>query len=584
MIYQELALAPHLSVEANVMLGQERVRLGTDRSPRAPAHCHRGARAARASRYPARGASRSPGRGCPAARRGGAGPGFERRVIVFDEPTSSLSEGDAERLFAIIDRLRNRGLGIIYISHFLEEVRRVAQTYTVLRDGRAVATGSLAGTEMKSIITQMVGRDLDELFPRVPHAPGEPILELDGLARLEGGEPGEPGAPARRDPGHRGLGRCRPDHASARRVRAWAGRLGADPRPSFEGGHAAPRARIAQGVGFLSEDRKTEGLALGRSIEDNMTYSVAQAARSARLAAAQRAARRGGSLDGAACTSMRPARPDRRRPLGRQPAEGGPGAAASPAGRRPAARRADARHRRRLEGRDLSPDRRAGRQGQGDPGRQLVPSRAVRDLRPDRRDVARSAVRGPTDIGMDRARGDGSRHPHRAACREPGRIAFAAIRSLAGRALPANQGDRRGRQARADSNQELPGFALRGTLGWVWTVFGPFLGLVLITLLFAALTRESGRFLTLDNWRTIAVQSVIVGTAALGMTIIMIAGGIDLSVGSTVALVTVCMALFVKKVDPSLPDSLREWKLLLPLALLLGVGDRRDLRGDQRRA
>ncbi len=69
------------------------------------------------------------------------------------------------------------------------------------------------------------------------------------------------------------------------------------------------------------------------------------------------------------------------------------------------------------------------------------------------------------------------------------------------------------------------------------------------------LTRESGLFLTVDNWRTIAVQTVIVATAALGMTIIMIAGGIDLSVGSTVALVTVCMALFIKKVDPNLPES-----------------------------
>ena len=87
---------------------------------------------------------------------------------------------------------------------------------------------------------------------------------------------------------------------------------------------------------------------------------------------------------------------------------------------------------------------------------------------------------------------------------------------------------------------------------------------------FAALTRESGRFITLENWQTIAVQSVIVATAALGMTIIMIAGGIDLSVGSTVALVTVCIALVVKKVDPSLPDWLREWKILMPIALVIG--------------
>ena len=113
---------------------------------------------------------------------------------------------------------------------------------------------------------------------------------------------------------------------------------------------------------------------------------------------------------------------------------------------------------------------------------------------------------------------------------------------------------------------------MRRIIGWGWTVFGPFVGLVLITALFAVLTRESGQFLSAENWRTIAVHTVIVGTAALGMTLIMIAGGIDLSVGSTVALVTVCMALFMKKVDPVLPETLRAWKLSMPMAMLLGVG------------
>jgi ribose/xylose/arabinose/galactoside ABC-type transport system permease subunit len=114
--------------------------------------------------------------------------------------------------------------------------------------------------------------------------------------------------------------------------------------------------------------------------------------------------------------------------------------------------------------------------------------------------------------------------------------------------------------------------SFRKILGWGWTVFGPFVGLVLITGLFAWLTRHSGQFLSAENWQTIAVQTVIVGTAALGMTLIMIAGGIDLSVGSTVALVTVCMALFMKKVDPLLPETLRAWKLAMPMAMLLGVG------------
>ena len=130
--------------------------------------------------------------------------------------------------------------------------------------------------------------------------------------------------------------------------------------------------------------------------------------------------------------------------------------------------------------------------------------------------------------------------------------------------------------------------ALRGTLGWAWTVLGPFLGLVLIVALFAGLTRDSGAFLTAYNWRTIAVQSVIVGTAALGMTLIMIAGGIDLSVGSAVAFVTVAIASLVQGFEvgvPRLPEALggdvlrrqfgegafRVPEIPLPLAMLGGV-------------
>jgi ribose transport system permease protein len=107
-----------------------------------------------------------------------------------------------------------------------------------------------------------------------------------------------------------------------------------------------------------------------------------------------------------------------------------------------------------------------------------------------------------------------------------------------------------------DVGQETRSPAWRGTLGWAWTVFGPFLGLLLITGLFAWLTRDSGSFVTSYNWRTIAVQTVIVGTAALGMTVVMIAGGIDLSVGSAVALVTVAMALFVRDLHAPLPAAL----------------------------
>jgi ribose/xylose/arabinose/galactoside ABC-type transport system permease subunit len=116
-----------------------------------------------------------------------------------------------------------------------------------------------------------------------------------------------------------------------------------------------------------------------------------------------------------------------------------------------------------------------------------------------------------------------------------------------------------GTEAVNDVGAEKDRAALRGTLGWVWTVFGPFLGLILVTLLFAFLTRDSGSFLSVFTWQTIVQQTVIVGLAALGMTIIIISAGIDLSVGSIVALVTVVTALLV---------SVWHW----PLRLAMGAG------------
>jgi ribose transport system ATP-binding protein len=274
MIYQELALAPHLTVEANVMLGQERVRRGIiDRRE----HRRLVRDALALLEHPDI---------HPDAKVCDLGVGAqqlvevarallsEARVIVFDEPTSTLSERDAERLFAIVDRLRRRGLGIIYISHFLEEVRRVAHTYTVLRDGRAVASGELAGTQMNSIIAQMVGRNLEELFPHVPHVQGEPILELDNLRSSKRASPARLVLHRGEILGIAGLvgaGRTTLLRAifGLRPVVEGKVRVG-----QFVGGYAPPRARIAQGVGFSSEDRKGEGLALGRSIADNVTYSA----------------------------------------------------------------------------------------------------------------------------------------------------------------------------------------------------------------------------------------------------------------------------------------------------------------------
>ena len=272
MIYQELALAPALTVEANILLGQERSSGGWLHLRE---HRRIAAEALELLEHPDI---------RPEARVGDLGVGAQQlvevaralvskaRVIVFDEPTSSLSERDAQRLFAIIDRLRDRGMAIVYISHFLEEVRRVAQTYTVLRDGRSVGEGTLAETDERSIIARMIGRDPGELFPRVPHEPGEPILELSGFRASERGKPVE--LVVRRGEivglaGLVGAGRTRLVRAIFGLGPVVDGRVRV---AQSDDGSARPRRRIENGVGFLSEDRKGEGLALNLAIEDNMTY------------------------------------------------------------------------------------------------------------------------------------------------------------------------------------------------------------------------------------------------------------------------------------------------------------------------
>jgi ribose transport system ATP-binding protein len=273
MIYQELALAPHLSVEANVMLGLEEHAWGFVRRR---AHERRVREALELLAHPEIRPE------TPAAR---LGPGARQlvevaralvsraEVIVFDEPTSSLAHADAEHLFALIRRLRDRGVSVVYISHFLEEVQRIADRFTILRDGRNVATGSVAGISQREIINHMVGRTLGELYPRANHEIGESVLQVHHLN----------GELLPRDADltlHRGEIFGIFGLVGAGRTELLRVLFGLDPA---RGGEvvlhdrsvtsANPRRRIAAGAGMLSEDRKSEGLALSQSLADNVTYS-----------------------------------------------------------------------------------------------------------------------------------------------------------------------------------------------------------------------------------------------------------------------------------------------------------------------
>jgi ABC-type sugar transport system ATPase subunit len=105
----------------------------------------------------------------------------DSRLLILDEPTAALTDAETSELFRVIERLRERGVGILYVSHRLDEVARIASRYTVLRNGRRVAEGPMAGTTVEAIIGSMAGRPIDTLFP--PHAagPGSPLLHAEGI-------------------------------------------------------------------------------------------------------------------------------------------------------------------------------------------------------------------------------------------------------------------------------------------------------------------------------------------------------------------------------------------------------------------
>jgi ribose transport system ATP-binding protein len=181
MIYQELTLAPHLTVEENIMLGREVHATGwLDRKA-----MKRKVREALelvhhpeiSSDIPVRKLSVGAKQVVEIAR----ALLNKSRILVMDEPTSALSQEDSLRLFEIIRTLRGQDVSIIYISHFLEEVQRVADSYTVLRDGRSVGSGIMAETRFEDLIQLMVGQKFTQLFPRVEHAVGEVILSLNDL-------------------------------------------------------------------------------------------------------------------------------------------------------------------------------------------------------------------------------------------------------------------------------------------------------------------------------------------------------------------------------------------------------------------
>ncbi len=199
---------------------------------------------------------------------------FNARIIVMDEPTSSLSEFEVQKLFVTIQQLKAKGVGIIYISHKLSELFQISDRVTVLRDGHRIATKKLTETTTDDLITMMVGRELKEFYTRTFNTPGDIVLEVKGLRRKNVIADVSFSVRAGEVIGFSGL-------LGAGRSEIMRAIFGLDPLDSGEiylkGKKVVisnPRDAIKLGIAFVPEDRKKEGLVLENTLLFNMTLLV----------------------------------------------------------------------------------------------------------------------------------------------------------------------------------------------------------------------------------------------------------------------------------------------------------------------
>ncbi len=276
MIYQELSLAPHLTVYENIHLGRDLSQCGILKK-------HAEKEIAKAALI------RTGHTGLPLERKVSALNPAERqvveiaralagkaRILIMDEPTSSLTVVDTRNLFKAIHELKQQGVSILYVSHFLEEVAEVADRVVVIRDGRSVGEGRMNDLSIPQIIHWMVGREIDEMFPKVPHSPGEVLLQVERLSGLK--LPQGASFEVRRGEilgigGLVGAGRSELLRAIFGLERVQSGSVRISAYSGNLTGSDSPRRSWQAGMGLVSEDRKLEGLATGLSIAENLCLS-----------------------------------------------------------------------------------------------------------------------------------------------------------------------------------------------------------------------------------------------------------------------------------------------------------------------
>ena len=272
MVHQEFALAPHLTVADNLALGREKTRAGL---------IVRGSQKQRARELLERvRLDIDPGRrveSLSVADRQrveiAKALAVDAKVVIMDEPTATLTEPEIDDLFELIEELKSDGIAIFYISHRLEEVVRIADRVTVMRDGKVVETLDKGDFDESRLVSLMVGREIDNLYPKQESEIGDVILRVQGVTR--------PGI----------LDDCSFE-VHAGEILGFAGLIGAGRTelaravfaadPIKEGtieldgqelNLSSPSEAIAAGIGYLTEDRKGDGLAMQLSVEHNITLA-----------------------------------------------------------------------------------------------------------------------------------------------------------------------------------------------------------------------------------------------------------------------------------------------------------------------
>src|ERR671921_785840 len=272
MVYQEFALAPHLSVAENLFLGREPARAGfvnrRKEKERAvdllrrvglevdPGHLVSSLTVAQQQRVEIAKAL-----------------AIDAKVVIMDEPTATLAEKEIEGLFEVIRDLQSHGIAILYISHRLDEIFRIAERVTVMRDGKIVDTLPVGDLDEDKLVRLMVGRDIENLYPKTEVEIGDVFLRAEGITRANVLKDCSFEVRSGEILGFAGL-------VGAGRTELARAVFGADPidsgRVELEGREIqvkSPQAAIAAGIGYLTEDRKGAGLALQLGIDHNITLA-----------------------------------------------------------------------------------------------------------------------------------------------------------------------------------------------------------------------------------------------------------------------------------------------------------------------